>query len=242
MLKEKYLHSDETTVQVLNEPGKSATSKSYMWVYATIKDSRCPVRIFEYRPDRKGENPRKFLKGFNGTIIADAYAGYNDIEGCTNAYCWAHARRKFRDALPSDTEEMERTLPKQAMNKIGKLFAIEKEIELKTPEEKAKIRQRKAGPLLDDFFSWCKEKQYLVSSKKLSVAFTYVLNHEKGLREYVNAGHIPMTNSLDKSVCDWKKELAFLNKCRRSRIKCLCIQYHRNSQSQWNRSIQIPGQ
>ena len=198
MLQEKYAHCDETTVQVLNEPGKNPTSKSYMWVYATIKESRYPIRIFDYKPNRKGENPKLFLKGFKGTIITDGYSGYNDIGGCTNAYCWAHARRKFRDALPNDIEDIEATLPKQALNKIGRLFAIEKEIKSMKPEQKAIIRKEKAEPLLDDFFSWCRENRYLASSKKLSTAFTYALNHERGLREYINDGYIPMTNSLDE--------------------------------------------
>lgn len=87
LLKEKHVHCDETTVQVQNEPGKSPTSKSYMWVYSSIRESEHPIRIFEYRPGRKGYNPKIFLKGFKGTVITDAYAGYNDIDGCINAYC-----------------------------------------------------------------------------------------------------------------------------------------------------------
>ena len=61
LVEEKYLHSDETSIQVLNEPGKPATSKSYMWVYSSIGESSKPIRIFEYKPDRKAENPQKFL-------------------------------------------------------------------------------------------------------------------------------------------------------------------------------------
>lgn len=198
LLTEHHVHCDETTIQVLNEPGKAPTSKSFMWVYSSIKESEHPIRIFEYKPNRKGYNPQIFLNGFRGTIITDAYAGYNKIDCCTNAYCWAHARRKFSDALPNDIDNIDATLPKQAINKIRKLFAIESELESKTAAEKVKIRQFKSKPLLDDFFSWCKEKQNLSTSKKLTTAFTYVLNHEEGLRQYINDGYIPMTNSLDE--------------------------------------------
>ena len=90
LLKEKYVHADETTVQVLREPGKAPTSKSYMWVYSSIKESEKPIRIFEYRPDRTKNNPAEFLKGFKGYAITDGYDGYNDIPYVTNVYCWAH--------------------------------------------------------------------------------------------------------------------------------------------------------
>ncbi len=75
MMEESHIHCDETPVQVLNEPGKKATSKSYMWVYSSIKESKQPVKIFDYRPDRKATNPQEFLKGFDGTIITDGYYG-----------------------------------------------------------------------------------------------------------------------------------------------------------------------
>lgn len=126
LLESKHAHADETPVQVLNEPGKKATTKSYMWVYSSIKESSYPIRLFVYAPNRCGYNPQIFFNGFHGTVISDAYSGYNNIEGCVNAYCWAHARRKFRDSLPNDLENAENTLPIIAMNKIKKLFAIEK--------------------------------------------------------------------------------------------------------------------
>ena len=200
LLESKHAHADETPVQVLNEPGKKATTKSYMWVYSSIKESSYPIRLFVYAPNRCGYNPQIFFNGFHGTVISDAYSGYNNIEGCVNAYCWAHARRKFRDSLPNDLENAENTLPIIAMNKIKKLFAIEKEIETLSPDKKVKIRQLKSKPLIDDFFSWCKSNQNATASAKLSRAFKYVLNHEEGLRQYLYDGYIPMTNSLDERV------------------------------------------
>ena len=200
LLESKHAHADETPVQVLNEPGKKATTKSYMWVYSSIKESAYPIRLFVYAPNRCGYNPQIFFNGFHGTVISDAYSGYNNIEGCVNAYCWAHARRKFRDSLPNDLENAENTLPIIAMNKIKKLFAIEKEIEALSPDEKVKIRQLKSKPLIDDFFLWCKSNQNATASAKLSRAFKYVMNHEEGLRQYLYDGYIPMTNSLDERV------------------------------------------
>ena len=195
MMEESHIHCDETPVQVLNEPGKKATSKSYMWVYSSIKESKQPVKIFDYRPDRKATNPQEFLKGFDGTIITDGYYGYNHIDGVTNAYCWAHARRKFYDALPVDMKNASDTLANTAVEKIARLFAIEKQIETLSPDKKAKIRQEKSKPLVDDFFSWCKYNQNKVlTASKTGKAIQYALNYEAGLED----GLVPMTNSLDE--------------------------------------------
>ncbi|MFR6593710.1 IS66 family transposase [Catenibacterium sp.] len=199
LVEEKYLHSDETPVQVLNEPGKPATSKSYMWVYSSIRESSKPIRIFEYKPDRKAENPQKFLENFSGTLISDGYGGYNNIEGVVNAYCWAHARRKFYEALPADMKDASDTLAYTGLKKISKLFAIEKEIDTFPPEDKVKIRQKRSKPLVDDFFSWCTDAQNKsLTRSKIGKAIQYALNLEKGLRVYLDDGLVPMTNSLDE--------------------------------------------
>ena len=199
LVEEKYLHADETPIQVLNEPGKPATSKSYMWVYSSIRESSKPIRIFEYKPDRKAENPQKFLEDFNGTLISDGYGSYNNIEGAVNAYCWAHARRKFYEALPADMKDASDTLAYTGLKKIAKLFAIEKEIDTFPPEDKVKIRQEKSKPLVDDFFSWCANAQNKsLTRSKIGKAIQYALNLEKGLRVYLDDGLVPMTNSLNE--------------------------------------------
>ena len=199
LVEEKYVYSDETTVQVLNEPGKPATSKSYMWVYSSIRESSKPIRIFEYKPDRKAENPQKFLENFSGTLISDGYGGYNNIAEAVNAYCWAHARRKFYEALPADMKDASDTLAYTGLKKIAKLFAIEKEIDTFPPEDKVKIRQEKSKPLVDDFFSWCADAQNKsLTRSKIGKAIQYALNLEKGLRVYLDDGLVPMTNSLDE--------------------------------------------
>lgn len=199
MVKDNYIHADETTIQVLNEDGKKNTTKSYMWVYSTIRESETPIRIFEYKPTRAGYNPELFLKGFSGKVITDGYSGYNNLPGVTNVYCWAHARRKFRDAIPSEVKNVNSTLAKQGLDKIGKLFSIESEIDHLSPDEKVKVRQNKAKPILEEFFDWCdKHQDEVLSKSKISQAFKYALNHRHGLSEYINDGLLPMTNSLDE--------------------------------------------
>lgn len=199
LLKEHYIHCDETPVLVLNEEGKKNTTKSYMWVYANIRESKTPIRIFEYKPTRAGYNPQIFLDGFHGFVITDGYSGYNNLNGVTNAYCWAHARRKFVESIPSNIENVNETLAKQGVDMIGRLFGIEKEIDKLEPEEKARIRQERLKPVVEEFFKWCEKNLTLVSNgSKIAKAIGYAQNHKKGLSEYLNDGLLPMTNSLDE--------------------------------------------
>lgn len=82
LLEKDILHADETTLQVLHEPGKAASSSSYLWLYRTGRTD-APIVLYDYRPTRGGEHPRKFLQGFSGYLHVDGYAGYHKVEGVT---------------------------------------------------------------------------------------------------------------------------------------------------------------
>lgn len=111
LLKDKYLHADETPVQVFNEEGKKNTTKSYMWVYSTSTNSERGIRIFKYATGRAGDNAKDFLNGFNGYLHTDAFSGYGKVKDIHHCLCWAHVRRYFTDALPKDMKSPEATLP-----------------------------------------------------------------------------------------------------------------------------------
>ncbi len=130
-----------------------------------------------------GENADKFLKGFKGYLINDAYQGYNKVEGVTRCYCWAHLRRYFVEALSEDLKSEESSVPQQAIEKIGQLFKIEEEIANKSAEERLRIRKEKSAKLVDEFFAWVEENQNKYLSKsKLGKAFKYALNQKEGLK------------------------------------------------------------
>ncbi len=95
------LQMDETTVQVLNEPGKTAQSKSYLWLQRGGPPHQ-PIVLYDYDPGRGQAVPLRLLEGFTGTLQTDGYDGYNAavaVGGLTHLGCFAHARRKmaFRD-------------------------------------------------------------------------------------------------------------------------------------------------
>lgn len=203
MVKEKYLHADETRVQVLREKNRSAQTKSYMWVYSTAKECTTPMRIYEYHPTRNGDNAKQFLKAFSGFLISDAYQAYNKVDNITRCYCWSHLRRCYTDSLPKNHESMEYTLPATAINYCANIFAIEKTIAGKSAEERLKVRQERIKPIVDDFFAWANDiadRKICLPKSKLGKAITYTLNQKEGLTEFLNDGNIPCTNNLAENT------------------------------------------
>ena len=105
------LHADETTLQVLQEAGKAAKSRSYIWLYMTGAAEEHQIVLYEYKPGRNSEYPRAFLSGFQGYLQTDGYSGYHDLKNVVPVGCWAHMRRKFDEAV--------KALPKGEKKKTG---------------------------------------------------------------------------------------------------------------------------
>ena len=95
LLAREILHADEVPCQVLREEGKTATSKSYMWIYLSGTDGKPPIILYDYRPGRSGDHPIAFLHGFTGMLHCDGYSAYGRIEDVVLVCCLAHCRRKF---------------------------------------------------------------------------------------------------------------------------------------------------
>ena len=151
------VHADDTPVPVL-DPGRGKTKTGRLWTY--VRDDRPagsrdpPAVWYRYSPDRKGEHPQAHLRHFRGILQADAYGGYGPLyEGgrIVEAACWAHARRKFYDLYMADRSP----LATEALQRIGALYAIEREIRGRLPAASAGApRQERAGPLLDELQQW----------------------------------------------------------------------------------------
>jgi transposase len=186
------LHGDETTLQVLKEPGKTAQQKSYMWLYRTSGESKTPVVYYEYRPSREGEHPQKFLKGWRGYLHTDGYSAYHDLDGVTVIGCWAHVRRKFNDAFKI-------TGAPDSPAKIGldfctRLFALEKTYANMPPEKRLAARLEQSKPISDAFFEWA---QSVNVPPKLAVsrAIGYALNQRQFLKNIFLDGRLELSNN-----------------------------------------------
>ena len=175
LLKREVLHADETTLQVLHEPGKAPQSDSFMWLYRTSGDTEKPIVLYEYQPGRGGKHPKEFLTGFQGYLHTDGYAGYHNLpEGITVVGCWAHLRRKFDEAVKSQTKgKAKGSSASQGLAYCNLLFEIEQGLAEKTAEEKYSERLKQAKPVLDAMFAWANFRTAAPKSA-LGKAFTYL--------------------------------------------------------------------
>jgi transposase len=192
------VHADETTLQVLHEVGRKAESKSYMWLYRSGRDGP-PIVLFEYQPTRNGNHPKQFLEGFTGHLHADGYAGYNDIKSVILVGCWAHARRKFVDALnviPQAQRDDPKNLANIALKYISDLYKIEKELCGASYEHRKAVRNERSKEILDEFKTWIDRESGLILPKNiLGTAFTYCKNQWPKLIEFLADGRLEIDNN-----------------------------------------------
>ncbi len=197
LLKPDILHADETTFPVLNEAGKAATAKSYLWMYRTGREGP-PIILYDYQPSRGGEHPRTFLNGFSGYLHADGYSGYHKVANVTLVGCWSHARRKFDESLKVLTDS-KRTTPvtaEEGLRFCNQLFAIERKLKDATPEERYRVRLEESRPILDAFSSWLKKQRSRVLPKStLGGAITYCLNQWDKLTAFLKDGRLELDNN-----------------------------------------------
>ena len=198
LCKEPMLHADETTLQVLKEPGRSSTSKSYMWLYRTSGCAKQAVVLYEYQPTRKAENAETFLRGFNGWLHADGYQGYHKLPSSIRVVgCWAHARRKFEEALQTLPKEMQKDSP-AAIGECycSRLFKLEQTFAGLTPEERYEKRLEQEKPVLDALLSWVNEMQVKTAPKSaLGRAIHYLLEQWPYLTRYLEDGRLELSNN-----------------------------------------------
>lgn len=191
------IHGDDTPVPVLC-PGRSTTKQGRLWTY--VRDDRPagstdpPAVWFRYSPDRKGERPRAHLSSFAGVLQADAYAGFEKLYGerIQEAGCWAHVRRNFYEIHVA----MASPIAAEALDRIGRLYAIESEIRGRVPAERAEVRQARAGPELESLNSWLHSVLPTLSKKsELATAIRYALSRWAALTRYRDDGRLEMDNN-----------------------------------------------
>jgi transposase len=199
------INIDETPVQVLKEPGRSNTSKSYMWVYRG-GDPQKPVLIFQYQPTRSGQVPLKFLDGYQGYVQSDAYSGYDSLgrqPGVQLVGCWAHVRRKFKEVITAKSNRKKQGHAAQALDYIGQLYAIEKHADKNefSPDQRLELRRQKAKPILTEFERWLTQTSLITPPKGLlGKAVNYTLRNWDRLIRYVDDGCLRPDNNLAENA------------------------------------------
>jgi len=192
------LHADDTPVPVL-APGAGKTKTGRLWTYVRderpFAGARPPAATFFYSPDRKGERPREHLKDFAGVLHADGYAGFNGLfqsGRVTEAACWAHVRRKFFDVHAANGSP----IAKEALDRIGTLYALEEVLNGVAADERRRRRQTEAVPIADALKAWAEATLPKLSGKsELAAAFRYMRSRWSGLIRCFDDGRLALDNN-----------------------------------------------
>lgn len=194
------LQMDETTVQVLKEPGKTAQSKSYLWLQKGGPPDQ-PVVLYDYDPGRGAQVPVQLLEDFTGYLQTDGYAGYNAVVASNNLIhvgCMAHARRKFSDAVKAQGRNKKRGKAHRGLALIQKLYRIEQKARKQKllPEQRYALRQKQAQPVLDEIKDWLDESLPLMPPSSMTgKALTYLNNEWDKLIAYLKDGRLEIDNN-----------------------------------------------
>jgi len=194
------IHADDTTVPVLDS-GRTRTGR--LWTY--VRDDRpfggqaAPAAAYFYSPDRGGAHPEAHLASYAGLMQADAYAGFNRLYEASRkpgpiveAVCWAHARRKLFDLARLNKAP----IAIEAVRRIDVLFAIEREINGKPPEERRRVRQQRSRPRVEELETWLRQQYDRLSpANQVAKAIAYSLNRWDGLARFLDDGRLCMTNN-----------------------------------------------
>lgn len=206
LLSSDVIQQDETPVKV-SKDGRPANSNSYMWVYRTGKyHKEAPMVLYDYQKTRKTENPERFLKGFHGICVSDAYSVYESMDKkhseITFAFCHVHGRRRFASALkalPKNAKSgAKQTIAYQALEKIGEIYHLDNQLSDLSAEERRYKRQLVIKPLVEDLFAWMKkikEENVLSPGSETMEGINYYLNHEKQLKVFLDHGNVPLDNN-----------------------------------------------
>jgi transposase len=203
----RVIHCDDTPVPVL-APGAGKTKTGRLWVY--LRDERPhagiapPAVLYRYTADRKGEHCRKELAGFTGSLHADGYSGFDKLYALADAHltqgpprvaevaCWSHVRRGFFDEWASHKS----TIAKEALDRIGVLFDIERPIKGHPPDIRRAVRQRTAKPKIDDLAVWLDAQLLKIPGKsELAGAIRYARSRWTELTRYLDDGRLEISNN-----------------------------------------------
>jgi len=197
------IHADDTPVKVL-APGRGTTKTGRFWVY--LRDERPhlgpapPAVVYYYTPDRKGEHCRAHMASFTGQLHADGYSGFAQLYRREDANpgpvmeiaCWSHARRQFFDVHNTNKSP----IAKEALDRIGVLFDIERPIASKPPNVRQQVRAELAKPRLDELAAWLdRQLQRIPRGSELAKAIRYARSRWEALTRYVEDGRLEISNN-----------------------------------------------
>ena len=203
------LHADDTPIRVLDRSKRDkglgkGVKKGRIWTY--VRDQRPwvgsapPGAIYYFAPDWKEEHVHKHLAKAGGILQADGYKGYaklyepgaNGVPRLREAACWAHLRRDFHDVWTSTKSE----IACEALDRIGKLYDIERDINGQLADVRLAARQKLSKPKVATFFTWSEQQLLRIPGKgDLARAFRYGLSRQAPFCLFLEDGRVAIDNN-----------------------------------------------
>lgn len=188
------LHADETPVPLL-DPGNGKTKRAYLWAYRSNNlDEGPPIVVFDFQSGRSGTHAQTFLRDWQGSLMVDDYSGYKALfqGNVTELACWAHARRKFFDLHAAN----QHPVAAEALRRIAELYAIEREAQQHTIEQRAQWRAEQSRPRLESLYQWLLITRHKTADgSALAKAIDYSLKRWPALIRYADSGNLPVDNN-----------------------------------------------
>ena len=205
VLGSRVVHADETPIALL-DPGGGKTRRAYMWAYARGAFEAEPGVVFDFCAGRGGTYATEFLKGWSGTLVVDAYSGYDaalSLHGRSTAYCLAHARRKFDELVKANANAS--VVAGQAIQRIAWLYKIEADARALGADQRLQMRQERSQLLWDEMHVWLQlERTRVPDGSAIAKAIDYSLKHWVGLGRYLLDGDVPIDNNhVENRIRPW---------------------------------------
>jgi len=202
VLNQGVIHADETPVQML-APGEKKTHRAYVWAYSSTPFSALKAVVYDFSPNRAGEHARNFLGDWNGKLVCDDFAGYKAgfEQGISEIGCMAHARRKFFDLNVANKSQ----LAEQALHSISGLYEVERQARDMSDEDRWRIRQEMAVPIIKKLHDWMLAQRDLVPNGSATAkALDYSLKRWVALTRYLDDGAVPIDNNqVENQIRPW---------------------------------------
>jgi transposase len=188
------LHADETPVAML-APGKGKTHRAYVWTYGTTEYDPLQAVVYDFADSRAGENARRFLQGWSGTLVCDDFSGYKALfghGGVTEAGCLAHARRKFHELWINHASPV----AEEALQFFGALYDIERIAKELDADERRRLRALKSRPIADTLHEWLVlQRHKTTDGTAIAKAIDYSLKRWTALTRFIDDGELPPDNN-----------------------------------------------
>ena len=194
VLSASVLHADETPVSML-DPGAGKTARAYVWAYARGEHDETAGVVYDFCTGRGSKYPAQFLHRWRGTLTCDDYKAYDVIfkqDGCVEAGCLAHARRRFDELAKANAS----TVALQALARMAMIYRIESQAREMTADDRLAYRQQHAQPVWDELHAWMQhERQRVPDGGAIAAALDYSLKRWNALGRFLGNGAVSVDNN-----------------------------------------------